>query len=102
MACFIVCAKEAHKWDCRLKYVCPACFSLTQPTLISNFVDCPDPVSFAQAEQDGADGGVMSETQKACLIYRSSQKRIAREYLIRARQELGLELERLRKLQERQ
>ena len=42
----------------------------------------------------------MSEAARACLIYRSSQKRIAREYLIRARQELHHELNRLRKLKE--
>ncbi|KAL0023620.1 hypothetical protein WJX77_008160 [Trebouxia sp. C0004] len=38
----------------------------------------------------------------ACLIYRSSQKRIAREYLIRAREELGAEMNRMRELQQRQ
>lgn len=42
----------------------------------------------------------MSETKRACLIYRSSQKRIAREYLIMARQELHHELNRLHKLKE--
>ena len=75
---------------------------------------CPDFVKRAgQAEQDAAaaesddhasdaDGVGMSEAKKACLIYRSSQKRIAREYLIRARQELNDELNRMRKLQARE
>lgn len=62
-----------------------------------------------QAEQDAADaetdsdedGMGMSEAKRACLIYRSSQKRIAREYLIRARQELNHGLDQMRKLQEK-
>ena len=44
----------------------------------------------------------MSDAKRACLMYRSSQKRIAREYLIRARQELDVELGRLRKLQQQE
>ena len=48
------------------------------------------------------DGDSMSEAKRACLMYRSSQKRIAREYLIRARQELDTELARLRKLQQQE
>ena len=73
-------------------------------------VCCPDLVRLAgQAEQDAADaeydsdakGEGMSEARKACLIYRSSQKRIAREYLIRARQELNNELNCMRKLQDK-
>lgn len=71
-------------------------------------VYCPDVVQLAsQAEQDAAEAEYdsnaqsegMSEAKKACLIYRSSQKRIAREYLIRARQELDNELNRMQKLQ---
>ncbi|KAL3140376.1 hypothetical protein ABBQ38_004637 [Trebouxia sp. C0009 RCD-2024] len=57
-------------------------------------------IQLIEAEQDDADGGTMSETKRACLIYRSSQKRIAREYLIMARQELHHELNRLHKLKE--
>ena len=56
----------------------------------------------ADAEYDsGANGEGVSEAEKACLVYRSSQKRIAREYLIRARQELNIELNRMQKLHEK-
>ena len=54
---------------------------------------------FAAAQ---AEGESMSDTKRACLLYRASQKRIAREYLIRARHELDTELNRLRKLQQQE
>ena len=85
---------------------CVLCTSSHKQLLVC----CPDTVTLAvQAEQDaadaehdlGADGEGMSEAKKACLIYRSSQKRIAREYLIRARHQLHIELNRMRKLQEK-
>ncbi len=44
----------------------------------------------------------MSDTKRACLLYRSSQKRIAREYLIRAHEELAVEMNRMRKLQQKE
>lgn len=55
-----------------------------------------------QADDTKVPGDSMSEAKKVCLIYRSSQKRIAREYLIRARQELLKELNRLRHLQQKE
>lgn len=49
-----------------------------------------------EAEWDDNDS--ISDRQLACVIYRSSQKRIAREYLIRAQQELAMEMQRLKQL----
>lgn len=49
-----------------------------------------------EAEWDDHDS--ISDRQLACVIYRSSQKRIAREYLIRAQQELAKEMQRLKQL----
>ncbi|KAA6422499.1 MAG: hypothetical protein FRX49_07674 [Trebouxia sp. A1-2] len=48
------------------------------------------------------EGDRIPDAKWACLVYRSSQKRIAREYLIRARKELAAEMNRMRALQQSQ
>lgn len=56
-------------------------------------------IQLMDADNDN-EGDSTSDAKRACLRYRSSQKRIAREYWIRAREELDSELNRMRKLQE--
>ena len=49
-----------------------------------------------EAQEDEDDS--ISDRKLSCVIYRSSQKRIAREYLIRAQQELAKEMVKLKQL----
>lgn len=51
-----------------------------------------------QEAETNDDDDSISDRQLSCVIYRSSQKRIAREYLIRAQQELADEMHRLKQL----
>lgn len=52
--------------------------------------------------QANNEGDRSPDAKWACLVYRSSQKRIVREYLIRAREELAAEMNRMRELQQSQ
>lgn len=87
-------------WECSESVIHPA--RLFAVLRLSNCAG-QDEQDAADADADSDDvGRGMSEAKRACLIYRSSQKRIAREYLIRARQELNNGLNQMRKLQEKE